>query len=322
MTVALPSVAMRWSELVTIYLAAAAPFGVSFYLRRAARDTIDFRALARSTGAAMLWPLTVFRYLLDRDYLAARLAFERGDESFARRARMVEEAKRALVNSLRELEDLLAGVRACEVGGRSHEEGHLAPEAEHHALFSARESVERYAGLALAAEGVSADARPTARELELCRLAGRTGDDLLLAGRCIHRRNVTRLLAHRERARAEMVEALAALRELTARAPAAPRRDGQRGPRLSEAVQQTFSRAINLLTLLDERQAAEQLARLLDAECARRRLLAADERLLKTNGSEAAPGEGATGGEPCTTPAATTASVTRRPHMTSRLAGG
>src|SRR5437588_396514 len=59
-----------------------------------------------------------------------------------------------------------------------------------------------------------AAAAPTPRELELCRIAGRAGDDLLAAGRCVHRRNVTRLLAHRERSRSELVHALADVRDL------------------------------------------------------------------------------------------------------------
>src|SRR5205814_10533968 len=83
-----------------------------------------------------------------------------------------------------------------------------------HALCAARECVERYAGLALACAGAREDAAPAPRELELCRIAGRAGDDLLAAGRCVHRRNVTRLLAHRERARSELVHALADVRDL------------------------------------------------------------------------------------------------------------
>src|SRR5205085_9303349 len=113
----------------------------------------------------------------------------------------VERVKRPTVNALRAVEDALT-------------EGGPVDETGRHALFAARECVERYAGLALAGACAREDAAPAPRELELCRIAGRAGDDLLAAGRCVHRRNVTRLLAHRERARSELVHALADVRHL------------------------------------------------------------------------------------------------------------
>jgi hypothetical protein len=141
------------------------------------------------------------------------------------------------------------------------------------------ESLEKYIGLTLGAGETDGDAPPSEREMELCRIAGRTGQDLLLAGRCIHRRNVARLLAHREQARTDLLHALAEIRELfqdgTGTASSAAR-DGVQGARhLSVAVLRFYGQAINLLSLLEDEEGARRVARLLDAECARLRRLEA-----------------------------------------------
>jgi hypothetical protein len=188
---------MRLSEVIIIYLAAAAPFGVAFFLRRAGKRSQLGGALAKAAGAALIWPA----WLVFISTRKARGAGEADDSRALGDGRTLDEVtiervKRETVNALRRMEDAFARVRPTS-------------ESERHLFFIARECVERYAGLALACEGVRADEAPTAREMELCRIAGRAGDDLLVAGRCFHRRNVTRLLAHRERARTELDDALA-----------------------------------------------------------------------------------------------------------------
>ncbi len=60
MTVALETCAMRLSEFITIYLAAAAPFGVAHFLRCETRGGHRARALTRALVAALLWPLAAF----------------------------------------------------------------------------------------------------------------------------------------------------------------------------------------------------------------------------------------------------------------------
>jgi hypothetical protein len=216
--------------------------------------------------------------------------------------------KRATVNALRAVEDLLTDA------------GALAEESERHQFYAARECVERYAGLATACAEASADARPTPREMELCRIAGRGGDDqevagrggddLLVAGRCVHRRNVTRLVAHRERAGSELVHALAAVREAAHQTysptpasysaeelrAAGARRIPTDPRRVSESLARALSRAVELLSLFDERTALVSVARMLDAECRRAEAAVADVR-----GSE--------GEETCTTQAVPTAFV-------------
>jgi hypothetical protein len=80
---------------------------------------------------------------------------------------------------------------------------------------------------------------------------------------------------------------------------------------VSEALTRALARAVELLSLFDDRAAVVSVARLLDAECARLRRLE----------PEAAPAPDVTreGGESCTTPAVPTAFATPRlPTPTSR----
>jgi len=291
MACALPfrSVVMLLSELAIIYIATAAPFGVSRFLNQNARGARGLRALANSAAASLAWPLTALSFLFKKTN-ARKDGACNVDESVAREDQRVERAKRATVNSLRAVEDALVAARGLDC------------EDERHALFTARAAVERYAGLALACASLREDAEPSARELELCRIAGRAGDDLLVAGRCFHRRNVTRLLAHRERARVELVHALAGACEAARKVSSAPGRFdapetiGDRETQISELLLQTLSRAVELLSLFDDRATVVSVARLLDAECARLRRLEARTR----------PEEG--GGQ-CTTQAVHTAFV-------------
>lgn len=267
---------MRLSEIVIIYLAAAAPVGVVYFLSRRPRGARRTHALARSAAAAFAWPFTLAALWLERRRPARASVLEasRADETRA------EEAQRALLAALRRAEELLE-----ETYGAGDERARRVTRA-------AREGAERYAGLALAAAGADADAPPSPRELELCRIAGRKGDDLLLAGRCLHRNNFTRLVAHRERARQEFLHALAELRDAHGGTRAVPEESrvssrGSLGAILSEALLQVFARAVELFSAFDDRRAALGVARLLDAECARlRRLQTSDTEHALSRGTE------------------------------------
>jgi hypothetical protein len=301
MCVALRRGVMIVNELFIIYLAAAAPFGVARFISEHSGGAATHTALFKAAGAALGWPFTSLPRLLRR-LASLRTKATNAAEHHALDERRVEEVKRAAVNALRSVEDLLADT------------GALDKESERHKLYAARECVERYAGLATACATATADARPTPREMELCRIAGRGGDDLLVAGHCVHRRNVTRLVAHRERAGSELVHALAAVREAAHKIyPPAPATysaeqlraaGGRRIPvdprRTSEALSHALARVVELLSLFDERAALVSVARMLDAECGRARR--AESAAAEAEG-------GPEGEEPCTTQAVPTAFV-------------
>ncbi|HEX8116107.1 MAG TPA: hypothetical protein VF521_02430 [Pyrinomonadaceae bacterium] len=268
------------SDLFIIYLAAAAPFGVARFLSERTDGVGHGAALFKAAGAALAWPFTSLPRMLRR-LSSSRKGEANTDFGSAPDERRVEAVKREAVNALRVVEDLLM------------EAGALAEESERHKLYAARECVERYAGLA----GACADARPTPREMELCRIAGRGGDDLLVAGRCVHRRNVTRLVAHRERARTELVSALEAVRRAAHEmypptAAYSPEHLRAADPRrISEALTRALSRTVELLSLFEDRAALVAVARMLEGESA----------VLTGNGTE--------GEETCTTQAVPTAFV-------------
>ena len=238
---------MRLSELITIYLAAGAPFGFQHFLCR--RGASSARSLSRAVRAALVWPLTAVKILFS--HLAS-------DGACAASARLHEEVCRAqgkLLSSLYALAELAQDAKV------------------ERAVRAAKEAVEKYVGLTLAAAEMDLDGAPTARELELYRVAGRKGADLLLAGRCVRRRNAARLNRHQARSRAELLRALAQVREW-------PRGDGAlQGltvPRhTSVATVRLYACALNLLSLLEDETTATGVSKLLDAECARLRQLEA-----------------------------------------------
>ncbi|HUQ30967.1 MAG TPA: hypothetical protein VM095_02560, partial [Pyrinomonadaceae bacterium] len=137
-----------------------------------------------------------------------------------------------------------------------------------------REAMEKYVGLSVAAAECNPAAQASEREKELYRVAGRRGDDLLLAGRCIHRRNAARLIAHQARSRTELLHALAEIREITASASSLKETAAQ-ARHASVAIVRFYGHAFNLFSLLEDETAAASVARLMDAECSRLRRLEA-----------------------------------------------
>ncbi len=253
MTVALSLIAMRLSELITIYLAAAAPVGVAYFLRQHTH-TLHLMPLLRAVGCALLWPVTLSAYLFTRQWPAQRN--DEAQHAAGLNEPRVATAERALVNTLHQVNDLLRDA----YGAR----GERARQAQH----MTHASIERFVGLALALPTTDTTDTPTERELELYRVAGRKGDDLLIAGRCVHRRNVARLRVHHEQARDRLIHALAELLETVEHDLSAPAANAPQFTQLYWLLIRVFAQTIDLLSLLDDQAAALRVARLLDAACA------------------------------------------------------
>jgi hypothetical protein len=231
MYVALTPDAMRLSEAITIYLAAGAPFGFQHLLcRRGAGRT---RSLSRAVRAALLWPLA-----------AAKIIFSRAgsDDEGEAAALLNEQVGRAQGRLLSSLYALAEVARDAKL---------------ERAVRAAKEAVEKYVGLTLAAAETDGAGEPSGRELELYRVAGRRGADLLLAGRCARRRNAARLAKHQARSRVELLHALAAARGALGHAPAR---------HACEMISRLYACALDLLSLLGDEEAAGGVARLLEAE--------------------------------------------------------
>ena len=255
MTVALSLFAMRLSEFITVYLAAAAPVGVAYFLRQhaGAQRTLH---LLRAAAVALIWPLTLGAHVLAHRRLARRVRSLDDAHASQLNVARVAAAERAIIATLHQADDLLRdayGARA----GRARQ-----------AATDARASIERFVGLALALPAAERVELPTTHERELFRVAGRKGKDAEVAARCLHRRNLARLRAHHERARTELVHALAELLETVEHDLPAPHRGAQPFTEVYWLLIRTFARTIDLLSLLDDQPAAVRVARLLDAACA------------------------------------------------------
>jgi hypothetical protein len=289
---------MLLSELFIIYLAAAAPFGVANFLRQPATATRT-RSLLQATGAGLLWPLALLaRPFVQKNF--RRVAYEASaPEPSPSREQRTEDARRALLASLYRTGDLAEEVSA------------VNNEAAGDAVRETIAAVERYVGLSLlvadADEASSLQHEP--RELELCRISGRTGDDLNIAALCHGRRNIARLRAHHADSRLELLHALAELREVLESTHAGTTTDARAATEyvagthtLFAALLETYARAVDLLSLLEDERAARRVARLLDAACARLRRIeslqaqAAPESLIETDTTGNVNGD-----EPCTT---------------------
>lgn len=237
---------MRLSEVITIYLAAGAPFGLQNFLCR--RSGARSRSLSGAVRAALLWPLAAARFLFSRRC---------SDETATRAAQLNEKVSRAqgkVLSSLYGLAELLQSSAGAE-----------------RAVRTVRESVEKYVGLTLAAAELDPNGEPCERELELYRVAGRKGPDLLLAGRCARRRNAARLVKSQARSRVELLNALAQIREWPR--TVAGSEDSTAERHASVAIVRLYACAHNLLSLLKDEAAAAGVSKLLDAECARLRRL-------------------------------------------------
>jgi hypothetical protein len=247
---------MRLVEIITVYLAVAAPFAVSYFLRLPARSRRRHK-LAFASAAGLLWPLVVLSYTLTRGSGAHGITDMKKNPTPPR----AELPLRRLLDALRRLED--AARDACGAGG----------EPTVSAALDACAKVERHTALTLACLEARADAEPAEHELELARAAGRAGADLEVAGRCLHRRNVARLEAHRRNSRVEMLHALADLPDSFAPSLLARPSDFQASRRLYSALLPAYTAAIELLSQLEDARAVQTVARLFDSAAARLRQL-------------------------------------------------
>lgn len=241
---------MRLSELITIYLAAAAPVGVMFFLRQPAHVR-PMRTLACSSAAALLFPVTLLVLLSRRGDANA----DTSSVAPAAHEAKVESARRALADALHNFED-----RARE--GAVHG---MTGAAE--AARKLGSTVERYVGLALA--HAEPEGEPEPRELESARVSGRTGDDLDVAGRCVRRRNAARLREHQSRARAELLHSLAQLQETVGGAKSVGDYESAWAQHLPGALLRVYEGAFDLMLALGDARGVQSLTRLLDATRAR-----------------------------------------------------
>lgn len=255
---------MRLSETIIIYLATGAPFAVSYFLRKRERDR-PIKGLLAALVAGVLWPVTALTALV-KPY---HRSYENPPKDIASQKRQenIQCAKRQLLASVRSLNEL------------AKIPDHIWNKELELAGCVLRESLETYVGLTDTVEDATACYSPTEHSMEFFRIAGRTSDDLALAAKCAHRRNVSRIIKCHSRARIRLTHAIADISEIVGQLKSA---NELINGRLSLETVELFKHAINLLSLMGDREAAMKIAGLANQERLRFRDKAREETRVES----------------------------------------
>lgn len=180
---------MRLSEIITIYLAIGAPFGVYVYVQ-AEKPRNIIEVWLKTFGAMFIYPLFLFNSVRGFFLVAdSRQTFASESDLEAQKLETLQ----------RDLTGKVFGNNTKELN-----------------LFDFREILERYIGLSLAWRDSVPGTTIAAQELEIFRLSGRTDDDLKLAAGILQRRNFLRLQSHQIQARRDFLTIFANYREKSA----------------------------------------------------------------------------------------------------------
>jgi hypothetical protein len=171
---------MNLRDLLIIYLACGAPFGVYYFLQNRNR-----------TGTKFLWLKSLLRFVVWIPFalrMVARTAFltklynhrfDKSGESDAKKERQIEEIKKSFENFFTE-------------------------SSLSHSIYAFREIFERYVGLSL--ETAAENSAISTAEAEIFRITNHSNKKL--AEICLNRRNRKRLAFHQKLARRDFFEIL------------------------------------------------------------------------------------------------------------------
>ncbi|HVG37735.1 MAG TPA: hypothetical protein VM870_00525 [Pyrinomonadaceae bacterium] len=264
---------MKLNEWIIIYLAVAAPFAATRLLQARSARPISTTFLA--LGLALLWPLAALRQF--HRLWRLRPARPGKDEE------LTNEAGESFGGVFRAEESMRHSLAAVEEFMNTANTPGAPPaveECKHHA-FRLRQLLDQHCRLSFASRAMRSDSAPEPRAVELCRLAGRGGEDLQIAARCLHRQNAGKLARRLEGSAQEFIHALAECGE-AARSAAMPL-DRLVAAQLSAALVRLYGSAVELFSHLDDQSSALRAGRLLDAECARLRRLESDRTAARVD---------------------------------------
>ena len=182
---------MRLVDFIVIYLAAGAPFAARQLMGTSGPRTV--LPVLKSVAHGITWPLSLLNYLSGRSSTARNTVSP---------VCGVDVALLQFVNDL----DLLSFSVFSNTDPQSS--------AFEDVIKRVRLAAEKYAALTLAMGEMAHDDSPAPHQSELARIAGLTGDDLLIAGICAHRQSFLKLAAQRTKSRNELFDDLNKLLEL------------------------------------------------------------------------------------------------------------
>jgi hypothetical protein len=237
---------MRLTELMTIYLSIGAPFGVaSFLIEKASLN--HTQSLTKAMSVMFLWPIAICRLLLS----SINKSIENLSAAETVSSTELNKAQTEFNKLLFELEDLT---------GKDSSRRYL--------LQLIRNTTEQYAETywVFKQEFMNRDV-PAKRVMELCRIDGREGKDLLLAGHCFRRRNLSRVQIRLERLEKEFLQAMTALYESVKDQRASEPYGVTTVYRFIPTVIQLYGRAIKLFSILERKNVVHKMTELLDVSC-------------------------------------------------------
>lgn len=262
---------MKTGELIVIYLSIGAPFGVAHFLN-AGEGRRDSLSLLAAFVTGFLWPWSALRSALQlfrRSAVAGEksAANNPAEENAQIFSEEINRAWRVFDETLSRAEETLSAA--------FHPHSAHLTETLACGFRRLRRKTEQHRRLAMALDEAANqsldETTPEPRGVELCRLAGREGDDLDIAARCLSRRNLKKLRGRVEMSAQEIVHALAELRESLDSAQAGIKPGGV--AQLNFSLQHLYSSAIELFSHLDDMPTVLRLSRLLNMQCARVREL-------------------------------------------------
>lgn len=244
--------------MITIFLAIGAPFGVRYFLHPQAGEQYGLRVL-KSITQGLSWPLFVWRILIPR--IAGSSTVANDDDIVSNHEKSIHEKERGLLASIHALRELTTNAFGFD-------DRDLIC-----ATLVLRQQVETFVGLSLAANKAAADGYSNEYARDLFSIAGREGDDLLLATRCANRRNSTRITEHCKRARNLLIHSVADLHEALDRLLPRIVANESSERRLRLAAVELSKNTFDLLMLMKDEDAAMKIADLLNRQLSRLRRL-------------------------------------------------
>ncbi len=248
---------MRLRDIITIYLALGAPLAVHYFLQNREKN---FKAVLKALGVMLMFPFVVVRLFLSRNPTPQH-QFQN---------EKVERNKCFVFSALNEIRDSSKRIKENESIERL--------------VFVIRENLEKYSGLAVVSEQIDENDEPSKHEKEVFHVSGCETNEIKIAASCMHRRNVKQIILHRNRARNNLLHALAEIEE-TVNESKALLMNPSLARQINESLTRLYKNTIEVLFQIEDENAAEIIDRLLNktlSQVEKSKEVLGEERCLHT----------------------------------------
>jgi hypothetical protein len=235
------------TELLTIYLSIGAPFGVASFLME--KGSLHYtNSLTRAISIMLLWPFTAFNLLLT--YLKSIQIKPVDGETYLS---LLTETQAKLKESLSKIE---------EFDNNSDNQSSIQN------LYL---KMEDYIEISISYKEESGRVQPASQHIDLYRIAGRKGEDLTTASLCMKRRNISRLKRRLQQSQDELSKALDTFNKDVWLHHARECSDRTVIYRFNLVVVQLYGQIANIFLILNDKEMAQRIERLLETEMEKKR---------------------------------------------------